>query len=284
MPVEVTVHGRAVSGAWTANWIVAPDCRHLALGPRLMRDLVRRHELTLVAGASAQAIGILPRLGFTHLGNLRRYVLPLDETGVEQLAGQRWSQRAAMIPESRSTTSLSVGRVDRFDDRADQFWETETDMDAGTRRSAAYLNWRYRSHPTFEYRSFQALAGDSVTGIAVYRAEPVQGSSLRVGRVVELLARRGTEDALIRAIHDDARGIGLVLLDFFCSSLRLAPALLSNGWLAEETVPVDIPMLFQPIVRTRRAIPFLAHTSGTVVADFDAWHVTKGDGDQDRPN
>ena len=68
IPVDVSMTGRTLRGAWTANWIVDPARRSLGLGPLLMRELIRQHDVTLVVGASAAARQILPRLGFTPMG------------------------------------------------------------------------------------------------------------------------------------------------------------------------------------------------------------------------
>ena len=47
----------------------------------------------------------------------------------------------------------------------------------------------------------------------------------------------------------------------------------------------QIPILFQPIDRRRTAIPFMAYLKNLdAEVEGVSWHVTKGDGDQDRPN
>lgn len=286
IPVEATMRGRVLRGAWTANWIVAPEHRHLALGPRLMRALVRRHDVVLVAGASPQALEILPRLGFVHFGSLGRHVRVLDRAGLEQLTGRPSPQSLTREPSpGPPDPSLVVGRVARFDASIDGLWESVWGEGAGTRRSAAYLNWRYADHPTFEYRLFRASSNGVSSGLGVYRVENVRGTPLRVGRVVELLALEGSEGGLVGAIEDDARREHLVLLDLFCSSQKMAPALNGRGWFTDDGETANIPVLFQPVVPGRRKIPFLACLGrATPLLSRDDWYVTKGDGDQDRPN
>jgi hypothetical protein len=76
-----------------------------------------------------------------------------------------------------------------------------------------------------------------------------------------------------------------VLLDLFCSSRKMAPALTMRGWFTDDGETAHIPVLFQPVVPGRRRIPFLACLGpATPPMAREDWHVTKGDGDQDRPN
>jgi hypothetical protein len=279
--------GRTMRGAWTANWIVDPARRSLGLGPLLMRELIRQYDVTLVVGASAAARQILPRLGFTPLGDLRRHVCVIDPRATAELTAtdsDRWLGVRAR--DERDTGNSGVTRVDRFEPVVDGLWDAVWGSDgAGTRRSAAFLNWRYVDHPTFDYRLFQAVDSQGIAGFAVYRIESVQSLSMRIGRVVEFVCKAGGEAALLPAVVQDARTEGVALMDVFCSSSRVAPALDRHGWVPEHALPAPIPVLFQPPVPGRRGIPFLGHFGRCrASADIDHWYVTKGDGDQDRPN
>jgi hypothetical protein len=120
----------------------------------------------------------------------------------------------------------------------------------------------------------------------VYRVELAQGTDLRVGRLVECIAANGgAAMALLNAVAADAREQRAAIVDFFCSSTRLGGPLTALGWHGESGLPHDVPMLFQPVTPNRRMIPFLGHIrKAPAHRDIDDWYVTKGDGDQDRPN
>jgi hypothetical protein len=191
-----------------------------------------------------------------------------------------------------SITSRSVGsprgvrRVQQFDAAAGDVWDRVWGgRGAGTRRSAAFLNWRYASHPTFRYRMFRAGTQDSPAGFAVYRVEEVRGLQVRVGRLIEFVADPGAEDALLDGLLEDACREDTSVVDFFCTSAHPAAALARRGWLPDTALPAEMPVLLQPINRGRRSIPFLAHLGTTRAPQAPTdWYVTKGDGDQDRPN
>ena len=183
------------------------------------------------------------------------------------------------------TAATSVHEVPRFTDRALSVWERNSGDRAGTRRSPEFLNWRYADHPVFDYRLFEACLHGEVKGLAVYRVERVRDLPLQVGRIVEFLAESAAAGALIDAVIDDARAHQVVVMDFFCSHVDAAP-LLQRGFLpGHEHAAARIPVLFQPIDRRRSGIPFMANM-GKLGEHGGAlkWYVTKGDGDQDRPN
>ena len=284
IPLEVTIAGRRVRGAWTANWVVDSTCRRFAVGPLLMGSLVRQHDVTLVVGASAEAREILQKIGFTSYGALRRHVWVIDQAGAAELSCSDPRLWHGLDP-IHVETNHAVQRVRSFSAAVERVWDDVWGNGAGTCRSAAFLNWRYTAHPTFNYRLFQALSPDRPAGFAVYRVEAVPGMVARVGRVVEFVAEPGAERSLLGALLEDARSHNVSVMDLFCSSSRVTPALERCRWLLEEELPAEIPMLFQPVARGRRAIPFLGHlrTIGSH-SDADGWYVTKGDGDQDRPN
>jgi hypothetical protein len=289
IPTDVTVRSRVVRGAWTANWIVDPAQRRLGIGPLLMRELTRDVDVTLVVGLSHDSRAILPRMGWTDFGELDRYVRVLDQRSAGPLAPSgfiEWPEgraRAAVVIDA----GTSVRRVDRFGEPASGLWDAEWGCrGAGARRSAEFLNWRYADHPTFEYRLFEARRGPDLAGFAVYRVEQVRDVPVRVGRLVELFAAPASATALIDALVSDALARRVSAVDFFCSRRDLRTPLLECGFLpGDHPLAAQIPILFQPVDRRRCGIPFMAHLSN--VADGAQgleWYVTKGDGDQDRPN
>jgi GNAT superfamily N-acetyltransferase len=288
IPVEVTLGGRILRGAWTANWMVDPAHRRRGLGPILMRELMGQCDVTLVVGLSAEAYNFLPRLGWTNFGDLVRYVALLDAKGAALLTENgRIEWPASSRQTAPALDGVTVRVVKQFSEGTTTLWDRLSQrLGAGTRRSAAYLHWRYADHPTFRYRSFEAQRNGRVTGVAVYRVEPVKDVPVRVGRIVELFAEESDEDALLGAVLDDARAQAVAVMDFFCSSQAVAPALARLGFVSEaHPALAQIPVLFQPIARKRTGIPFMAFLGNRPEAErVTHWYVTKSDGDQDRPN
>jgi hypothetical protein len=66
----------------------------------------------------------------------------------------------------------------------------------------------------------------------------------------------------------------------------MARPLEAAGFLPGECPPgSSIPILFQPVDRTRTGILFMANLQKAPAAEtVEEWYVTKSDGDQDRPS
>jgi hypothetical protein len=221
-------------------------------------------------------------MGWIDFGDLPRWVRVLDR----EAAGRLTEAGTIDWPEPASAgVGDGVERIDRFDDDATALWDRIYGGGAGTRRSAAFLNWRYTSHPTFQYRLFERRQGGTLRGLAVYRIEQVQDLA-RVGRITELVSDPDHIGSLLDGVADDARDNDVAMLDLFCSSPGLGAAMTANGFQAGDTPAARaLPMLFQPIDRSRSGILFMAHVRKCVdTSSLEEWYVTSADGDQDRPN
>lgn len=284
LPVDLSVAGQTIRAAWGANWVIDPSQRRLGLGPLLMWDLMRSFDAVLCVGLSLDAQDLLTRMGWTDLGALHRYVCVLDARATSALTG---SGRLAQSPIAVVPASpvQSVQRIERFGEDASMLWDAFAgDRIVGTRRTAEFLNWRYAGHPVFRYHMFEERRDGRVAGIAVYRIETAAGQSTRIGRMVELIAVQDVR-ALISAVLRDAAAHDVAMLDFFCATPRWSTALSEFGFVSGDDPAVsDVPMLFQPIDRSRREIRFMASLSRVSAGPTAEWYVTKGDGDQDRPN
>ncbi|MQA28699.1 MAG: GNAT family N-acetyltransferase [Luteitalea sp.] len=296
VPLEITLDGAVVRGAWVVNWMVDPERQQLGLGPLLMREVTREFEVTLNIGPNRAARDVLSRMGWSDHGELPRYVAVLDQPSAAVLANAErlsWPSLSPAPARLQSSSPARVVRVERFDADATSLWDriTAAGSDtAGTRRSAEFLNWRYADHPGFRYRLFAQYQDARLTALAAYRVEVVQGMSIRVGRLVEYLdtADEGPETGSRMLAHllDDARAEGVSVMDFFCGDRRYEEQLARNGFVADPAAIAALPLLFQPIDRSRSAISFMSHTRrrSAAIGGSPHWYVTKGDGDQDRPN
>jgi GNAT superfamily N-acetyltransferase len=288
IPVEVSLAGRRISSAWAANWMVDESTRRLGLGPLLMRELSKRFDITLALGGNRDAHDLLPRMGWTDFGLLPRYVSVLDPERAALLTEHNrleWPSAPPSMP--TPCNGASVARVDAFGDDTTRLWdETWGASAAGTRRSAEFLNWRYAAHPTFTHHLFEVHDHGRLRGMAVLRIEQVRDMPIRVGRVLELLGDDEHIPVLLASVVEDARTEAAAVVDFFCGSRRMARPLEAAGFLPGERPPASsIPILFQPVDRTRTGILFMANLQKTPAAEgIQDWYVTKSDGDQDRPS
>ena len=285
IPVEVSLNGRVAVGAWVANWMVEQEKRQLGLGPFLMREVSKQFEVLLDLGANEDARSLLSRMGWTDMGNLPRYVCVLDRKNAALLTENGALDWPAKIPAAQATGGARL--VDKFEGAATQLWDRTWGANGGgTRRSADFLNWRYAIHPVFQYRLFEQRENGQLTGLAVYHVETARDLPVRVGRLVELITATEDDGGLLGAVLEDARTQGVAVMDFFCSSKRVAGPLARAGFLpGDDAAAALIPMLFQPVDRRRAGIRFMINLGKAPEAGLIRdWYVTKSDGDQDRPN
>ncbi|MGD9901836.1 MAG: GNAT family N-acetyltransferase [Vicinamibacterales bacterium] len=288
VPAPLDVAGSSFRAAWTANWMVDPAHRRLGLGPLLLRQLMAEFDAVLSVGLERDAVDLLPRMGWEDFGDLTRYAMVLDRAGLARLTGS--VATVDVGPTGQYRPSMSSPDVVAASPAAagtevwDRVWGRHG---AGTRRTAAFLDWRYRRHPVFDYHSFVSGQDQGPpTGFVVYRIERVRDLPVSVGRIVELVAEPAAVPDLLATVAGHARAAGVAVLDYFCSGRRFDAAVVASGFLPGDCPEVrDLPLLFQPVNRDRRAIRFMGYVArlpaGTAGLD---WYVTRGDGDQDRPN
>lgn len=297
IPLEISVAGRIVQGAWVVNWMVDPQQRRLGLGPLMMREVARRFDVTLNIGPNADAREVLSRMGWSNAGELPRYVKVLNINLASKLMeGPSIDYPAQfVVPENSSAgrDSATVTSVRRFDARATALWDgISGDVRGGmtgTRRSADFLNWRYADHPAFRYRLFIQEGEGALTGLAIYRIEVAHGLSVPVARLVEYMDARDSRtpySPLLAVVLADAEAAGVAVMDFFCAAKGMGRAMAAHGFVdARHPVTAQIPVLFQPIDRRRTGIALMTRLGPSCKeAPSMQWYVTKGDGDQDRPN
>lgn len=281
IPVEVSLEGRVRRGAWTCNWIARPD-QGVPAGPVLMRELARRHDVTLALGLSAQARALLPRLGFGEAHVLRRLVRVLDAKAARALAP------ADMEPSLRANLPHPGAR-----DGARRVSSVTEDMSVswdalalqGTRRDASYLTWRYAMHPRFAYQIWEWRRA-RVRAVAVARMDRARDVGTQVCRIVDLAGERDAVAGLADVIALDAAAAGAAVVDLFVSDGAIAGALLHGGWRdAAGPELAWLPRLLQPVDHRRSHVHFLAYLARPLRGGGRRqWHLTLGDGDQDRPN
>lgn len=297
MPAEVMWAGRVVRGTWTANWHVARDHRY-GTGVLLLRRLTEEYDVVLGQGAGPQNIRVTPRMGFSYYPKLARYVRILDETAVREyvepsmsesefswrVAGQRHA--CALRPEE---ADLAREIPDRF--RPENYrpsWSEYPEASYGTVRSAEFLNHRYLEHPCFRYQGFVAGPSDH-PAVLIFRVESVRDCTRLNVRVVELLFSASADGILhargvLRRLEDEAIRVGAGFVDFVCPAKGYRELLYEAGYVEGTDLP--LPLRYNPLDRGWKAQNLILWSAPSLGSrpPLSEWYVTKGDGDQDRPN
>jgi hypothetical protein len=167
-------------------------------------------------------------------------------------------------------------------------WERYPALFYGTVRSASYLRWRYLDHPTFRYVVVAAGSSEE-PAIAAYRIETAAGSDVPVGRVIEFFhsgspAGRAAGVTLAREVACRFQAAGCAFADFVASSADFGVTFERAGWVSERGGQPLLPSRLQPVERTALILNLEVGThAGMARPALGDLHVTRGDGDADRP-
>ncbi len=293
IPVEICLRGDRVPGGWLTTWIVTPPARRRRVGLRLLEFVLERHEFVGTIGANATTMKILGALRF-HTGSaVPRWVRPIREDALERLVGAGFELPAPAAGGGHTPVTHATPVRDwspELGTQWDDVWSRQIAPEiVGTWRDAAYLDWRYVSHPRYRYR---IRVGEDRHGrpsaLLVHRTESVQGADANVLRVVEAI---GDAAALTRLVHDLAE-IGheeeAAFADFYCTGERYGRALEDGGFVPEGSLPVSLPSRFQPLEPGSRpltaALRLMSRTNGDDLFAGDDVYFTRSDCDQDRPS
>lgn len=289
--VTIFVDGCEITGLWQQAWFTEPG--YLGAGVFLMREQMRRNPFVGAAGQNYNAASVNQRLRPMNWFQLNRLFIVLNVKECADLAysmsdhALRYLELAKLSPPSKPCETRMIRH---FDDVYDACWtEFRKPLLLASDRTSAYMNWRYQKHPRFTYQSLEI---DTPFGNVyfVWREEQVEGKSGVVARICEVI---GKPEAIIDGfphLYSILNERGLAFADFFCSHGATNAALMAAGMLEVITTDeFDLPRLFQPLVQDERKTlnfyySFDDETRPPNFHDYYRTYITKGDGNQDRPN
>ncbi|MFN0088638.1 MAG: hypothetical protein ACKVX9_24835 [Blastocatellia bacterium] len=308
IPFELNRLGASARGLWLANYMIAPEHRRGPLAVRLLQMMRRDpYAATIAFGINPQTTPIYRVLRWSVVENIPRHVAILPEA-VDRMADliraaheEFPADRAFALARRFALPELPAASAHRGDDLPEDWdargWRPLAETTVGAARDRAYLTWRYREHPIFEYRFLVLREGDRI-GLLIWRLETIRRASPadpretdRIGRVVEWIpSSRENARGLFTRLFTELREAGAIGADFYCYHGGI------RRWIGEAgLLPVDededgarIPARFQPLDAKSPAICSAIYSSEPLPAcagDADGvWYWTKSDADQDRPN
>jgi hypothetical protein len=170
----------------------------------------------------------------------------------------------------------AVAEVARFGTEHDALWQrVSADYTCAVVRDASYLNWRYVGQPGQDYVRLEVRNGDDLLAIAVLLVrEPGPVYQYRRGALVDLVVAPGNRAAVWAALEAVRlacvqRDVDLMVCDLI--EPRLERELTRFGFVRREAERVFLV-----------SVPDATGTMASALSP-DAWLVTGGDSDIDRP-
>ncbi len=308
IPFTFNKFGRTSRGMWIVNYVIRPDHRKGSAALQLLSQFRKPEFNPVIAfGINPATTAIYRVLRGQVLDEIPRHfmVLPGAEhrmANLLQAAYPDWTAPRAremadafVLRQASAVECESSPLIPRSWDANE--WPAIAGRTIGAVRDAAYLNWRYRKHPIFEYR-FIAVRDGSLTGLAVWRLETIRRQTPegrldldKIGRLVEFLpASTSNGEALMSAFARELRDAGAFGADFYGYHGQTRCMLRQFGFRETSHHPDGraIPSRFQPLDGKGGGILSAMFMQSEVPACADAgdcpWYWTKSDSDQDRPN
>lgn len=306
IPFELNVRGETHRAVWPVTWMTAESYRSKGVGMWLFGMLRRPPFRAIVCfGARASAARIYRALRFQMVDDIPRRVAFLSSRrhdAVELIArthptwdiSRTTSLTDAYLREPGDPPSL-MREAEFWSEWDERGWQPWAPHLVGARRDAAYLDWRYRRHPEYDYRVLAVEDGDRV-GCLVWRLDPVHvDRETRIGsfaRIVDCLPTSATNARhLLDALWHELEPVdGCIGADFYNYH---GP---TGRWLGEAGLATmddvrdgrAIPSGFLPIDRRCQPIPnavYIRGESGPTYPfdDTCSWYWTKSDADRDVP-
>lgn len=282
--------GSVMPAVWLCNLMTPPHYRTQGVGLRLM-TAVHKLPIKVIAtsGINPSLLPVYEKLRYSTIANLPRFVRIIDHEVFASLSGSRPDPRS-LSAQCESGIRDEIHPISRFD----ASWETFFDHIAGewyvgTDRSAAFMNWRYLDHPTFDYKVDALLRVGEINGLMVYRVERIAGRKQTVTRLIELWAKNcSAASSLLIHLDRRAEANGAAMIDHYNSQLQYRETFEAHGWLDTRALDFPVPSLFQPFDQLPRptavAVRFLTDSRPPTADMYAGLCVLKSDGDQDRPN
>lgn len=178
MPVNAWVCGQRSAALWSCDTLVLEKFRGLGIGKGLLQRVSEHAPLALGYGISDMSDPILAKVGWEAYDGVTGFYYSVSETGAKGAVKNLASSvlRATSLPVRQKAPDIEVkARPACFDDTHDRLWELGVDqLIATVIRDTAYLNWRYRDHPSFSYEVLEAFKNQELVAILVLRHDATE--------------------------------------------------------------------------------------------------------------
>ncbi len=276
IPVSMVAAGESIQGTCLANLMVGERARGFGLGAKLIQSISKNFKISYINGYTKESEPIYEKLGgWSPMGDLNRFIKILDNDSSEN--------------------SKNIEEVAAFNKDFDGFWEKmeKTNKYSGTiSRKYDYLKWRYEDHPIFKYRVLVSKTHGEINGFLIFRMEESSGGTedYKIGRIIDFISRDEAESDLLAAAEIKIKESGARMIDILFSGNFHKESLLKKGFAdAYSGKYSEIPLLLNPVSHKRKSINWILYLDESLRGDAKLrdpknWYITKGDGDQDRPN
>lgn len=286
IPVRLKAGREELTTAWWVDTKVLDSHQGDALGPRLVLRGNEDLDFSLSLGQTKQMREILFLMGYVQVAPLETAQVLIEPRAVLSAKMSAPAAMAASLGFQASAAVLSVLRtrprgevkpVAAFEARHDDLWrEVAPDLPCAVVRDASYLNWKYVDQPGQEFTRLEIVESGRAKGVVVLmfrrRDDVYPYDRAFIVDLVAPFADPSVVHQLIGVAIETAAEHGAATLTCLHVGARLTKALRRNGFMIRE------PQRFLLVYPGG-----LTGESRDIVLNPQAWYVTHGDSDIDRP-
>jgi hypothetical protein len=287
MATVLKVGTQYFDAAWAIHLLVKPAHQLRGIGAMLSERCFEEHQLSLGVEVSDEARRSFLRAGWIDLGHVPLFVRLLDARRVfsERWRHRRWTEPLglavnvslagidAFVALRLAKRGATLVPSERFDGEVERLWNKVAHYyPVICRRDREELNWRYADYPERQrYRLYYCKVGREVVGYAVLRFDRSQPRR-PVGHIVDFLCAPQWSWYLLACSVGICKQAGMAVVHCLHTNAAAGAALCQLGFVRRDS---GWPLMF----RARD----LAPASMALLCQRDAWYLTAGDSDLDRP-
>lgn len=287
IPLKFKYFSSVIQTRCLANLMIDESVRKIGLGSVLTKSAEKEIDLLYVTGYNSKVATMYEQLGWVININLKRFVYIINNKKVNALT--ETFTFAKTINANLSYPDLFFNEIYSFDTTINDFWQKiKYKYPITAERSDEYLNWRYTNHPLLKYHLFIVQKKKQIQSFLILRIEEPAG--YKIARIIDFVSTDDAEEFTLNKIINYCKKQEVDFIDFFFTGEFHANSLKKLGLVETNKEPYSrIPILFNPINRQRITINFAFKLVNKDlyddrINDIKNWYITKGDGDQDRPN
>jgi len=291
VPVSMKVFDKNLIACTFANLMVGDKCKGFGLGSLLIKKSSDDFPVCYINGYNLKTRAIYEKQGgWTDMGVLRRFIKILNVNKMESLINKKIPYEDNKLED----IDKNLVKIKEFDDKIHSFWEkVKHKYPITINRSKKFLNWRYSNHPMLKYELYLYIENSKIKGYIIFRIEKFideKKDHYKIGRIIDFISQEEYEEKIIQNIISLLHKQNVDFIDFYFSGNFHVKSLLNQGFVENIKYPYNtIPMLFSPLDRGRSDITWIVYFKEYLkdkkeCTNPNNWYITKGDGDQDRPN
>jgi hypothetical protein len=268
------LNGKSYRAALLTTWVVSEDARGLGVGQGILDYLCNTYEILFGSGISAAALPLYTKRDFHYLAAIPRYAKILDYAHAQPYMEIQpaYTKRFETIRLPDATSApVSDGIAPALPLQAN-----------GYLRDEAYLEWRFRNHPYYDY-TLVTHAGFWL----VYRLQELSGT--RAMHVVDIIGDKADITPALAHLEQIAQHERACFIDYMQLHADHQASLRANGWLsAVDDYYARVMHLFSPPeMRSPPTTSLIYWAKDEAVrkqlCHCEAQYLSKADLDLDRP-